>query len=123
MRNFSSLDENSRLLIQSRTTHRVTGYIFLDSVIQKHMFSFTAENDLLCHDVLFEHVCVTAMLGEENSLGWREMNILKDAFWLPEEEVHEIHPQTEEILSRRGFASEYPDKQRHLWRPKNGWRY
>lgn len=65
-----------------------------------------------------EHVSVK-FCGTTNKIpSWEVMCQVKDVFWLPEEEVHQIHPKESEYLHGVGRIYDVL----HLYRPVGGWK-
>jgi hypothetical protein len=65
----------------------------------------------------WEHVSVSYN-GETKKLPtWTEMCAVKDLFWEPEEEVHQIHPKESQYVHGYGRKENIL----HLWRPVGGW--
>jgi hypothetical protein len=65
----------------------------------------------------WEHVSVSYN-GETKKLpSWTEMCAVKDLFWEPEEEVHQIHPKHSQYVHGYGRKENIL----HLWRPVGGW--
>lgn len=64
-----------------------------------------------------EHVSVKLNNGAKKTPTWEEMCEVKDIFWQPEEEVHQVHPSE----SQYGVGG--VDNVLHFWRPKKGWQW
>lgn len=65
-----------------------------------------------------EHVSVKLNNDANKTPTWEEMCEVKDIFWKPNEEVHQIHPPESRYV--HGIFGK--DNILHLWRPvKNGW--
>nr|DAG84074.1 MAG TPA: hypothetical protein [Caudoviricetes sp.] len=65
-----------------------------------------------------EHVSVKLNNDANKTPTWEEMCEVKDIFWKPEEEVHQIHPPESRYVHGVGGVNNIL----HLWRPvKNGW--
>lgn len=66
----------------------------------------------------WEHVSVKFCGMTNKTPSWEVMCQVKDLFWLPEEEVHQIHPKESEYL--HGIGGIYDVL--HLYRPVGGWK-
>lgn len=66
----------------------------------------------------WEHVSVKFCGTTNKTLSWEVMCQVKDVFWLPEEEVHQIHPKASEYLHGVGRIYDIL----HLYRPVGGWK-
>lgn len=66
----------------------------------------------------WEHVSVKFCGTTNKTPSWEVMCQVKDVFWLPEEEVHQIHPKESEYL--HGLGGIYDVL--HLYRPVGGWK-
>lgn len=65
----------------------------------------------------WEHVSVSYCGKPNKTPSWAVMCKVKEIFWLPEEEVHQIHPKESEYLHGVGGLNNVL----HLWRPVGGW--
>ena len=66
---------------------------------------------------LVEHVSVSLYNENRKTPTWEEMCEVKEIFWKPEEEVHQIHPPESQYI--HGIFGK--DNILHLWRPESGW--
>lgn len=66
---------------------------------------------------LVEHVSVSLYNENRKTPTWEEMCEVKEIFWKPEEEVHQIHPPESQYI--HGIFGK--DNILHLWRPEEGW--
>lgn len=95
----------------------VGGYLRLRSGKQR-TFTVVASVDDSSEYGLVEHVSVGLYNENKKTPTWEEMCEVKEIFWKPEEEVHQIHPAE----SRYVHGVFGKDNILHLWRPvKNGW--
>lgn len=95
----------------------VKGYLRLRSGKQR-TFTVVASVDDNSEYGFIEHVSVGLYNENKKTPTWEEMCEVKEIFWKPEEEVHQIHPP--ESLYVHGVFKK--DNILHLWRPvKNGW--
>ena len=65
----------------------------------------------------WEHVSVAYDNERRKTPSWAEMCAVKEVFWRPDEEVHQIHPKDSEYV--HGYKGK--DNILHLWRPVGGW--
>jgi hypothetical protein len=65
----------------------------------------------------WEHVSVSYNDENKKLPTWTEMCAVKDLFWEPEEEVHQIHPKHSQYVHGYGRKENIL----HLWRPVGGW--
>ncbi len=90
------------------------GWLKLPGV--KRMLSVVAGVGKAGNGITWEHVSVS--FGGNNKIpDWDVMCKVKNIFWLPEEEVHQIHPKESKYLHGVGGL----ENVLHLWRPVNGW--
>ncbi len=95
----------------------VGGYLRLRSGKQR-TFTVIASVDESDEYGFVEHVSVGLYNENKKTPTWEEMCEVKEIFWKPEEEVHQIHPAE----SRYVHGVFGKDNILHLWRPvKNGW--
>lgn len=95
----------------------VGGYLRLRSGKQR-TFTVVASVDESDEYGFVEHVSVWLYNESKKTPTWEEMCEVKEIFWKPEEEVHQIHP----AASRYVHGVFGIDNILHLWRPvKNGW--
>lgn len=95
----------------------VKGYLRLRSGKQR-TFTVFASVDNSSEYGFVEHVSVSLYNESRKTPTWEEMCEVKEIFWKPEEEVHQIHP----AVSRYVHGIFGKDNILHLWRPvKNGW--
>ncbi|WP_432647146.1 DUF7694 domain-containing protein [Mitsuokella sp.] len=64
-----------------------------------------------------EHVSVKLNNDANKTPTWEEMCEVKDIFWKPNEEVHQIHPPESQYVHGVGGVNNIL----HLWRPEEGW--
>lgn len=64
-----------------------------------------------------EHVSVKLNNDANKTPTWEEMCEVKDIFWKPNEEVHQIHPPESQYVHGVGGVNNVL----HLWRPEEGW--
>lgn len=65
----------------------------------------------------WEHVSVSVFQSNTKMLTWEEMCEVKEIFWRPDEEVHQIHPKESDYVHGVGAKKNVM----HLWRPVGGW--
>lgn len=95
----------------------VGGYLRLRSG-KRRTFTVIASIDENDEYGFVEHVSVGLYNENKKTPTWEEMCEVKEIFWKPEEEVHQIHP----AASRYVHGVFGIDNILHLWRPvKNGW--
>lgn len=95
----------------------VKGYLRLRSGKQR-TFTVFASVDNSSEYGFGEHVSVSLYNESRKTPTWEEMCEVKEIFWKPEEEVHQIHPPESRYV--HGIFGK--DNILHLWRPvKNGW--
>jgi hypothetical protein len=87
---------------------------FLNLRESKKTMSFMATVD---DNGKWEHVSVSYYGENKKTPSWAEMCAVKNIFWGPDEEVHQIHPKESEYV--HGFRGK--DNILHLWRPVGGW--
>ena len=93
----------------------VTGFIKLRDC--KNVMTFMATIDDENNGKKWEHVSVAYYGDLKKTPSWAEMCVVKEVFWSPEEEVHQIHPKESQYV--HGFRGK--DNILHLWRPVGGW--
>lgn len=64
-----------------------------------------------------EHVSVKLNNDANKTPTWEEMCEVKEIFWKPNEEVHQIHPAESQYVHGVGGVNNVL----HLWRPQEGW--
>lgn len=89
----------------------IEGYLNLRD--SKKTMAFVATID----DGKWEHVSVSYNDENKKLPSWTEMCAVKDVFWEPEEEVHQIHPKHSQYVHGYGRKENIL----HLWRPVGGW--
>lgn len=94
----------------------VKGYLRLRSG-KKRMFTvFAGVNDSSEYWPV-EYVSVGLYNENKKTPTWEEMCEVKEIFWEPEEEVHQIHPAESQYIHGVGGVNNVL----HLWRPEEGW--
>lgn len=94
----------------------VSGFLTLPGVKKQLQCVVGIEPDKL-FNLDWEHVSVKFCGTMNKTPSWEVMCAVKDFFWLPEEEVHQIHPKESEYLHGVGCMKDVL----HLWRPVGGW--
>ena len=94
----------------------VKGYLRLRSGKQR-TFTVFASVDNSSEYGFVEHVSVSLYNESRKTPTWEEMCEVKDIFWKPNEEVHQIHPPESQYVHGVGGVNNIL----HLWRPEKGW--
>lgn len=94
----------------------VGGYLRLRSGKQR-TFTVVASVDYNSEYGFVEHVSVGLYNENKKTPTWEEMCEVKEIFWKPEEEVHQIHPPESQYVHGVGGVNNIL----HLWRPEKGW--
>lgn len=92
------------------------GYLNLRCGKQR-TFSVVMSVDFVNRIGVVEHVGVKLDNDAEKTPTWEEICEVKDIFWEPEEEVHQIYSPE----YRFGYSVGGVDNALHLWRPEKGW--
>lgn len=95
----------------------VSGFLTLPGVKKQLQCVVGIEHDKLLN-LDWEHVSVKFCGTTNKTPSWEVMCQVKDVFWLPEEEVHQIHPKESEYLHGVGRIYDVL----HLYRPVGGWK-
>lgn len=94
----------------------VGGYLRLRSGKQR-TFTVIASVDDNGEYGFVEHVSVGLYNDGHRMPTWEEMCEVKEIFWKPNEEVHQIHPAESQYVHGVGSVNNVL----HLWRPEAGW--
>lgn len=116
MRTIEDIKKDKQVLYIEPWTHGYSGEIQLAGQKKQYIFCMSVDyNELQGLD--WEHVSVSQSGKCKTLPSWKDMCRLKDIFWEPDEEVHQIHPKAEQYVHGVGDL----DNVLHLWRPVGGW--
>lgn len=117
MRSVEEIRQNSQVQIVQQirgVQSGIGGYLRLRD--SKHTMSLVAGIDTYQGEQ-WEHVSVAYMDSLRKTPTWEEMCAVKEIFWRPDEEVHQIHPREQDYVHGVGNLQ----NALHLWRPAGGW--
>ena len=120
MRTLKELMENSQVQITnnvitpSEDIMGIQGFLNLRESKKTMSFMATVDDN---SGMKWEHVSISYYGENKKTPSWAEMCAVKNIFWGPDEEVHQIHPKECE------YVHSYAQKENilHLWRPVDGW--
>ena len=117
MRDMSEILMDTRIQTRSRFLNGYQGFLQLRGG-NRRTFVYCATKDV-DEDETYEHVSVSVANSRTKTPTWEEMCEVKDLFWRPDEEVHEVHPAADDYVHGVGGL----ENVLHLWRPASGWKW
>lgn len=116
MRPLDDIKKNKQVLYIESWAHGYSGEIQLEG--QKKCFTFVMSVDYNeLQGLEWEHVSVHQSGKCKSMPTWKDMCRVKEIFWEPDEEAHQIHPKAEQYV----HGVEALENILHLWRPVGGW--
>ena len=117
MRDTSEILTDTRIQTRKRFMNGYQGFLQLRCG-NRRTFVYCATKDV-DEDETYEHVSVSVANSRTKTPTWEEMCEVKDLFWRPDEEVHEVHPAADDYVHGVGGL----ENVLHLWRPVGGWKW
>ena len=117
MKDWSEILTDTRVQTRSKVLNGCQGYLRLRCGKQR-TFVYCATMDMYNGET-YEHASVIVANSRTKTPTWEEMCEVKDIFWKPDEEVHEVHPAANDYLHGVGGL----ENVLHLWRPAGGWNW